>query len=83
MLLLLLFLKLRVTWSVSLIHWSVVRRARKPYWLAFSRFSSSRYTRTIFVWISQEACPSWAGGLSALNYAGILGPYLASVMLLL
>jgi hypothetical protein len=37
-----LLLKWRVTWSVNLIHWSVVLwRARKPKWLALSRPFSS------------------------------------------
>jgi hypothetical protein len=37
-----LLLKCRVTWSTSLIHCSVVlRRARKPNWLALSKFLSS------------------------------------------
>jgi hypothetical protein len=37
-----LLLKLRVTWSVSLMHCSVVlRRARKPNWFALSRPLSS------------------------------------------
>jgi hypothetical protein len=37
-----LLLKFRVMWSASLIHWSVVLwSARKPNWLAFSKFLSS------------------------------------------
>jgi hypothetical protein len=37
-----LLLKFREAWSVSLIHWSVMLwRARKPNWLAFSKFVSS------------------------------------------
>jgi hypothetical protein len=44
-----LLLKFKVTWSVSLIHWSVVLwRARKPNWLALSRPLSSKCLWTIF-----------------------------------
>jgi hypothetical protein len=44
-----LLLKFKVTWSVSLIHWSVVLwRARKPNWLALRRHFSSMYIWTIF-----------------------------------
>jgi hypothetical protein len=44
-----LLLKFKVTWSVSLIHWSVVlRRARKPNWLALSGPFCSVCLRTIF-----------------------------------
>jgi hypothetical protein len=44
-----LLLKLRVTWSVSLIHCSVVLlRARKRNWLTLSRLLSSMCFRTIF-----------------------------------
>jgi hypothetical protein len=45
-----LLLKLRVTGSVSLIHWSVMlRRAREPNWLACSRSCSSRCLWTVFL----------------------------------
>jgi hypothetical protein len=44
-----LLLKFKVTWSVSLMHWSVVLwRAWKPNWLALSRSLSSRCLWTIF-----------------------------------
>jgi hypothetical protein len=44
-----LLLKFKVTWSVSLIHWSVVLwRARKPNWLALSRTLSSLCLWTVF-----------------------------------
>jgi hypothetical protein len=44
-----LLLKFKVTWSVSLMHWSVVLwRARKPKWLAWSRSLSSRCLWTNF-----------------------------------
>jgi hypothetical protein len=37
-----LLLKLRVTWSVSLIHWcAILRCAWKPNWLQFNKFLSS------------------------------------------
>jgi hypothetical protein len=75
-------LKLRDTWSVSLIHCSVVLwRARKPTWFAFSKSFSSRCLWTTFCMTFQKACLSWTGGLSVLNFVGILGTYLASVRL--
>jgi hypothetical protein len=44
-----LLLKLKVTWSISLIHWSVMLWwAVKPNWLALSRPLYSMYLRTIF-----------------------------------
>jgi hypothetical protein len=44
-----LLLKFRETWSVSLIHWSVMLwRAWKPNWLAFSKFLSAMCLRIVF-----------------------------------
>jgi hypothetical protein len=49
-----LLLKLRVTWSFTLMHWCVVLwRARKPNWLALSRLLSSMCF-WIIVWMTSS-----------------------------
>jgi hypothetical protein len=58
-----LLLKLRVTWSVSLVHCSVVLwRALKPNWLALSRLLSSICFWRIFKITFRRVYPSWTGG---------------------
>jgi hypothetical protein len=79
-----LLLMFRVTWSVSLIHWSVVLwRARKPNWLAFDKFFSSAYLWIIFRILSRIIRSLLTGGLSVASSERILVPYMASVRLLL
>jgi hypothetical protein len=58
-----LLLKFNVTWSVSLIYWSVVLwRARKQNWLALSRSLSSIFVWTIFIIPCSNSLPLWTRG---------------------
>jgi len=69
-----LLLKLRVTWSVNFVHWSVVLwRARKPNWFVFSKLLTSRCLWTIFR-------ITFLNGLPIVDKR-LMGPYLASARL--
>jgi hypothetical protein len=58
-----LLLKLRVMWSVSLMYCSVVLwRARKPNWLALSRFLSSTCFLRVLELLFRKVCLLWTGG---------------------
>jgi hypothetical protein len=69
-----LLLKFMVTWSVSLIHWSVVLWwARKPNWLALSRPSSSMCLWTIFRITFSTSLPVVGRRLIGCQFGGNLG----------
>jgi hypothetical protein len=75
-----LMLKLRVTWSVSLIHCSVVLwHARKPNWLPLSKPLSSMCFWTIFRMTLSNSLPFV--DRRHVNVEGILIPYRVLVML--
>jgi len=77
-----LLLKFRVTWPVSLIHWSVVLwYTPQPYWQAFNGLFSSTCLWTIFRINFSNNLPIFDRMLLVLSSEGILSPYLASVRL--
>jgi hypothetical protein len=68
-------LKFKVTWSVSLMHWSVVLwRERKQNWLALSRSLSSRCLWTIFRITFANSLPVVDNRLIGRKFWGNLGP---------
>jgi hypothetical protein len=77
-----LLLKLRVMWSVSLVHCSVVLwRARKPNWLELSRLLSSMCFWTILWMTFSKNLSVVDRRLIGCKFWGILGPYRVSVTL--